>query len=165
MSIGGRDGGIDCNDRVGEVIGVTVLVTSPKADDPGNAGTDVDGICVAALDISSDKAVIVVDSVTIGVHCDESAGDGLVTVGVHCDENAGDELVTVGVHCDENAGDGLVTVGVRCDENSGDGLVTVGVHCDKNAGGPLDTVEIAGDSENIADLRAAVAWGLLLPEN
>ena len=150
MSIGGRDGGIDCNDRVGELIGVTVLVTSPKADDHGNAGTDVDGICVAALDISSDKAVIVVDSVTIGVHCDESAGDG---------------LVTVGVHCDENAGDGLVTVGVRCDENVGDGLVTVGIHRDENAGGPLDTVEIAGDSVNIADLRAAVAWGLLLPEN
>ena len=112
MSIGGRDGGIDCNDRVGEIIGVTVLVTSPKADDPGNAGTDVDGIRVAALDISSDKAVIVVDSVTIGVHCDENAGDELVTVGVHCDENAGDGLVTVGVRCDENAGDGLVTVGV-----------------------------------------------------
>ena len=65
MSIGGRDGGIDCNDRMGETIGVTVLVTSLKADDPGIAGTDVDGICVAALDISFNKAVIVVDSVPV----------------------------------------------------------------------------------------------------
>ena len=74
--------------------------------------------------------------------------------------------MTVGVHCDENAGDGLVTVGVHCDENAGDGLVTIGVHCDVNAGGPLDTVEIARDSVNIGDVRAAaVTWGLLLPEN
>ena len=135
MSISGRDGGIDCNDRVGEIIGVTVLVTSLKADDPGNAGTDVDGICVAVLDISFDKAVIVVDSVTVGVHCDESARDGLVTVGVHCDESARD------------------------------GLVTVGVLCDENAGGPLDTVQIAGDSVNISDVRATVTWGLFFTEN
>ena len=126
MSISGRDGGIDCNDRVGEIIGVTVLVTSLKADDPGNDGTDVDGICVAALDILFDKAVIVVDSVTVGVHCDESTRDGLVTVDVHCDESARDGLGTVGVLCDENAGD------------------------------PLDTVEIAGDSVNISDVRATV---------
>ena len=85
---------------MGEIIGVIVLVTSLKADDPGNAGTDVDGICVAALDNSFDKAVIVVDFVTVGVHCDESARDGLVIVGVHCDESARDGLVTVGVLCD-----------------------------------------------------------------